>query len=91
MTVILTPTAAVDAVCHEEQLRIWAHDHIVGALSMAGYLREDLSYDDEIDLEQMLMREIRSIVQSAMDHPEAYTVRRRAPALSSKDGTGGAA
>lgn len=89
MTIILTPSAAAAEVCHDEQLRIWAHDHILAALSMAGYLSDDLSYDDRIDMEQMVMREIKSIVQSAMDHPEAFTVRRKAPALTSQHETGG--
>lgn len=75
-TVILSPAAAAETVCHEEQLRIWAHDHILAALSMGDYLRDDLSYDDGIELERMLMHEIKRIIEIAFDHPEARTIRR---------------
>lgn len=73
--VILNPAKAAEVVCHEEQLRIWAEE-ITGALSMAGYIREDMSYDDVIDLGQIVQREIKSIVEMAFDHPEARTIRR---------------
>lgn len=76
-TIILTPTSAAESICHDEQLRIWAHDNIIGALSMSGYLRDDMTYDDGIDLEQMIMRELKSIMGMAFDHPEAVTIRRR--------------
>ena len=33
-TVILNPAAAADAVCHEEQMIIWAND-VIGALALA--------------------------------------------------------
>jgi hypothetical protein len=75
--VILLPAAAVEEVCHEEQLRIWAHDHIVGALALGDWLRDDLSYDDQIELEACMMREIKSIIEAAFDHPAAATIRRR--------------
>jgi hypothetical protein len=75
-TVILTPIAAAAAVCHDEQLRIWADDHIIAALSLEGLLRADLSYDEVVDLEKIVMREIRSIIESAFDHPAAITIRR---------------
>lgn len=74
--VILNPAAAAEVVCHEEQLRIWAEE-IVGALSMGGYIREDTSYADAIDLQDIVMREVKSIVEMAFDHPEARTIRRR--------------
>jgi len=74
-TVILGPAAAAEAVCHEEQLRIWAND-LVGLLSMENYLREDLDYSEGADLEQMVMCEIKKIVESAFDHPEARTIKR---------------
>ena len=74
-TVILNPSAAADVVCHEEQLRIWAEE-ITGSLSMAGYIREDMSYDDVIDIGKIVEREIKSIVEMAFDHPEARTIRR---------------
>jgi hypothetical protein len=74
-TVILGPAAAAEAVCHDEQLRIWAEE-IMGALSIGGYIREDMSYDDVIDLGNIVQREIKSIVEMAFDHPEARTIRR---------------
>ena len=74
--VILSPAAAAELVCHDEQLRIWAEE-IVGALSMAGCIREDTSYADAIDLQQIVMREVKSIIESAFNHPEAATIRRR--------------
>lgn len=74
-TVILNPAAAAEAVCHEEQLRIWAEE-ITGSLSMAGYIREDMSYDDVIDLGKVVEREIKNIIEMAFDHPEARTIRR---------------
>jgi hypothetical protein len=74
-TVILNPAAAAEVVCHDEQLRIWAEE-IVGALSMGGYIREDASYDDAIDIQRIVMHEIKGIVEMAFDHPEARTIRR---------------
>lgn len=75
-TVILSPAVAAETVCHEEQLRIWADDHIIGALAQEGYFREDLSYDDKNDIERIVMREIKNIIESAFDHPEARTIKR---------------
>jgi hypothetical protein len=77
VSIILTPAAAAQEVCHEEQLRIWAHDHIIGALALGGWLRDDLSYDDKIELEECMMREIKRIVEIAFDHPEATIIKRR--------------
>ena len=76
-TIILSPAAAAEAVAHEEQLRIWADDHIIGALALGGYLRDDLSYDEKVDLARDMMREIKGIVESAFDHPEARTIAKR--------------
>jgi hypothetical protein len=74
-TLILSPAAAAEAVCHDEQLRIWADD-VISALGMEDFLKFS-SYADKVDIEQIVMREIKSIVQSAFDHPEARTIRRR--------------
>lgn len=74
--VILLPHAAAEAVCHEEQLRIWAHDDLIGALALGGFLRDDLSYDEAIDMEHTVKRELRRIIKSAFDHPEARTIRK---------------
>lgn len=73
-TVILTPAAAAETVCHEEQLRIWADD-VISALGMENYLNFS-SYADKVDMEHIVMREIKSIIESAFDHPEARTIRR---------------
>lgn len=75
-TLIIGPQKAAETVCHEEQLRIWAHDHIVAALGMAGFLRDDLTYAELIELEQTVMRELKAIVEIAFDHPEARTILR---------------
>lgn len=62
------PTSA-DRVCHEEQLRVWASD-FMGALSLGDFVRDDLSYDDALELERVVMNELKRIVASAFDHPE---------------------
>jgi hypothetical protein len=74
--VILNPQAAVDQVCHDEQMTIWASD-FVGMLSLGGYLRDDLSYGEGVDMTEDVKRELRSIIKSAFDHPEARTIKRR--------------
>lgn len=71
--VILTPQVAADEVCHPEQLRIWGND-LVSALDH--YLRKDLDYSDYVDLAALAEREIKRIVKSAFDHPEAQTIKR---------------
>jgi hypothetical protein len=72
MTAILLthPAKAAEKVCHEEQLRIWAEE-IIGVLNIEGWLRDDLSYDDGIDIHNAIQREIKSIVSMAFTHPEA--------------------
>jgi hypothetical protein len=76
--IILSPASAADTVCHDEQLRIWAaHDNIIGALALGDFLRDDLSYDEALDLEQAIMSELKSIIHMAFDHPEAKTIKRR--------------
>lgn len=72
-TITLLPKAALDRICHDEQMVIWAND-FAGALSVEGYLREDLSYADGVDLQEAIKRELRSIIEMALDHPEARTV-----------------
>lgn len=76
-TVILNPTAAAEMICHEEQLRIWAHDNIISHLAMEGYLRDDLSYDDGLHIERIVMSEIKSIIGMAFDHSGARTIFRK--------------
>lgn len=72
-TITLLPNAAVDRICHDEQMVIWAGD-LAGSLNVHGFLREDLSYSDGVDLQEVLKREIRSVIRMALDHPEARTV-----------------
>ncbi len=74
-SIILSPAAAAETVCHEEQLVVWSSD-VVGLLSMMGWLRDDLSYDDGVELDLAIQGEIKRIVQSAFDHPEARTIKR---------------
>lgn len=67
------PVAApdvVDLVCHEEQLQVWA-DELVSDLAMGGFLREGMDYSDNVDCHQRVASEIKRIVTSAFDHPEA--------------------
>ena len=75
-TVILGPAAAAEAVCHDEQLRVWADD-MISAIGMQGDFLKDLAYCDLVDLHSVVEREIKSIVESAFDHPEAATIRRQ--------------
>ncbi len=69
--IVLLPSAAVDRICHDEQMVIWAGD-VTGALSIGDFLR-DLDYSEGIELQECLKREIRSIIRMALDHPEART------------------
>lgn len=69
--VILThPAKAAELVCHDEQLLIWADD-LVGYMNMEGWLRDDLSYSDGVELLEAVKREIKKIVGHAFTHPEA--------------------
>jgi hypothetical protein len=72
--VILSPSAAAEAVGHEEQLRVWANA-LVGRLSVEGYLRDDLEYSEGVELERAVMDEIKSILRMAFDHPECRSVK----------------
>ena len=65
---------AADRVCHDEQMTVWTGE-IAGALNLAGFLRDDLDYDDVIQLHGVLARGIRSIVECAFDHPELKLVQ----------------
>lgn len=58
-----------DRVCHEDQLLVWASE-VTGTLSMGDFLRDDLSYDDGLDLHRVVMREVKRIVAAAFRHPE---------------------
>lgn len=76
--VIHNPASAAEMVCHKEQLQIWADD-MISAIGMQGDFLKDLAYCDLVDLHDVVEREIKSIVESAFDHPEAVTIRRKAP------------
>jgi hypothetical protein len=56
----------VDDVCHDEQMVIWSGD-LVGALALEKYIRDGLSYDEVLDLHEIVKREIRSIVEAAFE------------------------
>ncbi|MBX3547461.1 hypothetical protein [Chelatococcus sp.] len=72
-TITLLPNAAVDRICHDEQMVIWSGD-VVGALGLGEFLRDDLSYEDIADLHEVVKRELRSVIKMALSHPEARTV-----------------
>lgn len=72
-SVILTPRAAVDHICHEEQITIWSSD-LIGRLSVEGFLRDDIDYDGVIRLHQAVSDELRRTLEIAFDHPEARTL-----------------
>lgn len=73
-TVILGPKAAAEAVCHDEQMTVWASD-LIGMLSLGGYLRDDIDYTEGVELDHAIKRELRSIIHMAFDHPEAKTIK----------------
>lgn len=72
--VVLLPRQAAQEVCHEDQLVIWASEF---ASALGPYLRDDLSYDDLIDVNACLKREISRTVERAFDHPEVKSVKQR--------------
>lgn len=72
-SVTLLPSAAVDRICHDEQMIIWSSD-VLDALAAGGFLRSDLTYDEVVDLHHVVGRELRRIIWKALDHPEARTV-----------------
>lgn len=69
--VILTPALAAAAVCHDEQMVVWANDMVAG---LGEWLREDIDYSD---VQLAVTVELRRIIEAAFDHPEAKTIRRR--------------
>lgn len=71
--VTLLPSVAVERVAHDEQLTIWAND-LIGTLGVHDFLSTELTGGDIGDLHAVLKREIKGIVGSAFDHPEAQTV-----------------
>ena len=53
------PAKAAELVCHDEQMVIWAGD-FTGMLSMGEWLKDDLSYDDGIQLQERRNHPLRS-------------------------------
>lgn len=72
-SITLLPNAAVDRICHDEQMVVWSGD-VVGTLSIGEFLRDDLSYDEIAQLHEVVKRELRSVIRMAFSHPEARTV-----------------
>lgn len=72
---LIHPAKAGELVCHDEQMVVWAGE-FAGMLNMGGWLREDLSYDDGIELQEAIKRELKSIIKSAFTHPEAIKPRK---------------
>jgi len=60
---------AAARVCHDEQVTVWS-DEMSDALSLGGYLRSDMNYEDVLSVQRVIIREVRSIVESAFGHPE---------------------
>ena len=58
-----------DLVCHDDQMTIWC-DEVLGTLSINGFLRDDMTCDDLVDLRWHIKQEIKSVVASAFAHPE---------------------
>lgn len=58
-----------EKVCHADQLTIWS-DEVVGALSMGGFIRDGMSYDDKVEIHRIVADEVKQIVASAFSHPE---------------------
>ena len=65
---ILTPEAAAEGICHEEQMDIWASD-FVGMLNLGEWLRDDLDYQSGVELGEAVKRELRSVIEMAIGHP----------------------
>lgn len=58
-----------DLVCHDDQMTIWC-DEVLGTLSINGFLRDNMTYDDMVDLRWHIKREIKALVAGAFSHPE---------------------
>lgn len=75
--VIANPRRAAEEVCHDEQMQIWAHEVLV-AVGMCDCFRDfHPTTEDVIELEAAISQELRSIIRSAFNHPEARTVLRK--------------
>ena len=74
-SVTLLPKQAAEQVGHDEQLQVWAHD-IAVRLGMENHLSLT-SHDEILDVERIIRDELKTILQSAFDHPEAVTTLRK--------------
>jgi hypothetical protein len=75
-SILKHPSRAAEEVCHDEQMVIWSSD-FAGMLSLGGWIRDDMSYDDVIDLHTAITSELRSIVRQAFTHPEGLRKNER--------------
>jgi hypothetical protein len=48
-------------VAHDEQMTIWTGE-VLGSLSVASYMTDDMDYDDVIHAHEIVASEVRSIV-----------------------------
>ena len=53
-------------------------DHLVGMLSLGGFLRDDLDYAEGISLHEQVKQELFGVVVSALTHPELEAARAEA-------------
>lgn len=58
--------AVLSEVAHEEQMTIWTGE-LLGTLSMAGYMSEDMDYDDVLHAHRLVASEVRSIIGHVVD------------------------
>lgn len=59
----------VERICHKEQIGIWANE-VLTALSLGDFLREEWTFDDSVDAEREIEAQLRSIIATAISHPE---------------------
>lgn len=58
-------TKRTQEIAHEDQLDVWASE-IVGILSMNGYLRDEMSYQDGVDLAETIKCELLCIIDDVV-------------------------
>lgn len=56
----------VEGICHPEQMVIWS-DELVDTLSSGGYLRDDLSYGDIVDMKVAIRKDVKHFVACAIE------------------------
>lgn len=70
----LTPRAAAELACHDEQLAVWARD-LITRLASQGFVSAELTGPDIDDLHATARTELKRIIAQAFDHPECRTIR----------------